>query len=110
MAEELDPVKIQEKIEKLKNSDFKQQQLKSWRPQQTKTNVCICYGIFGLLFLAVGVILYDQADKEMEFKKRYDNISDCIPNNLPGSAGTVCTVDFVLIGDNEKDFNNFNKT
>ena len=46
----------------------------------------------------------------MEFKKRYDNISDCIPNNLPGSAGKVCTVDFVLIGDNEKDFNNFNKT
>ena len=30
---DLDPVKIQEKIDKLKDSDFKQQKLKSWRPK-----------------------------------------------------------------------------
>ena len=33
MTDDLDPVKIQQKIEKLKNNDFKQQTLKSWRPK-----------------------------------------------------------------------------
>lgn len=46
----------------------------------------------------------------MEFLHRYDNNPDCKPNGQPGSTGTNCTVDFVLIGDNEKDLNNFDKT
>lgn len=55
---EEDLVRIQEKIEKLKQSKFKQQMLPAWRPVPTFTSVMTIFGIFGVIFLAVGSSIY----------------------------------------------------
>ena len=55
MADDLDPVEIQKKIEKLKNSDFKQQTLRSLRLGWTRERTCVWYGLFTFLFLFIGI-------------------------------------------------------
>ena len=60
MAEisEDDLLQIQEKIDKLKQSKFKQQMLPAWRPVPSFGSTMIIFGIFGFIFLALGVTLY----------------------------------------------------
>ena len=60
MAEisEDDLLQIQEKIDKLKQSKFKQQMLPAWRPVPSFGSTMIIFGIFGFIFLSLGVTLY----------------------------------------------------
>ena len=55
---EADLVRIQDKIDKLKQSKFKQQMLPAWRPVPSFGSTMIIFGIFGVLFLALGITLY----------------------------------------------------
>jgi len=55
--------KIQEKIRKLKESKFKQQMLPAWRPVPSFGSTMIIFGIFGLIFLTLGITLYVMSER-----------------------------------------------
>ena len=56
-------LQIQDKIDKLKQSKFKQQMLPAWRPVPSFGSTMIIFGIFGVLFLFLGVTLYIMSNK-----------------------------------------------
>ena len=66
-------VRIQEKVEKLKQSKFKQQMLPAWRPVPSFGSTMIIFGIFGIIFLTLGITLYIMSDKIQGSIKQYDN-------------------------------------
>ena len=65
--------KIREKIEKLKQSKFKQQTLPAWRPVPTAMSTMFTFSIFSVIFLAIGIVLYVMSDQITEQEKRYDD-------------------------------------
>jgi uncharacterized membrane protein SpoIIM required for sporulation len=67
--------RIREKIEKLKQSKFKQQTLPAWRPVPTAMSTMFTFSIFSVIFLAIGIVLYVMSDQISEYEKRYDQ--DC---------------------------------
>jgi len=67
--------RIREKIEKLKQSKFKQQTLPAWRPVPTAASTMLTFSVFSVIFLAIGVVLYVMSDQITEIEKRYD--MDC---------------------------------
>ena len=64
--------RIREKIEKLKQSKFKQQTLPAWRPVPTALSSMITFGIFSGIFMCTGVFLYIMSDQIVEIETRYD--------------------------------------
>lgn len=69
---EEDLVRIQEKIEKLKQSKFKQQMLPAWRPVPSFGSTMIIFGIFGMIFLTLGITLYVMSEKIQGIVYQYD--------------------------------------
>ena len=59
---EQDLARINEKIEKLKNSKFKQQMLPAWRPVPSFGSTMIIFGVFGIIFLTLGIVLLLMSD------------------------------------------------
>jgi len=59
---EEEKLRIREKVEKLKSSRFKQQTLPAWRPIPSFRSTMITFTVFGLIFLALGIILYIMSD------------------------------------------------
>lgn len=84
---EEEKAKIREKVEKLKNSKFKQQTLPAWRPIPSFKSTMITFSVFGLIFLALGIVLYVMSDKIHEVSIRYDN--QC-------TIGATCTITFTV--------------
>ena len=64
--------RIQEKVDKLKQSKFKQQMLPAWRPVPSFGSTMIVFGIFGIMFLSLGIALYVMSDKIQEVQLAYD--------------------------------------
>ena len=58
--------RIREKVEKFKNSRFKQQTLPAWRPIPSFRSTMITFTVFGIIFLALGIALYVMSDKIIE--------------------------------------------
>jgi hypothetical protein len=56
-------LRIQEKVEKLKSSKFKQQTLPAWRPVPSYGSTMIIFVVFGIIFLTLGIALYVMSDK-----------------------------------------------
>lgn len=54
--------KIRDKIEKLKQSKFKQQTLPAWRPVPTAMSTMLTFCFFSIVFLAIGVVLFIMSD------------------------------------------------
>lgn len=69
---EEEKAKIKEKVEKLKNSRFKQQTLPAWRPIPSFKSTMITFTVFGIIFLALGIVLYVMSDKIIEKTQQYD--------------------------------------
>ena len=67
-----DLIRIQEKIEKLKQSRFKQQMLPAWRPVPSFGSTMIIFGIFGLIFLTLGITLYVMSERIQGIVMQYD--------------------------------------
>jgi len=67
--------RIREKIEKLKQSKFKQQTLPAWRPVPTAMSTMLTFSIFSVIFLAIGVVLYVLSEKIYESSTPYHD--DC---------------------------------
>ena len=70
-------VKIQEKVEKLKQSKFKQQMLPAWRPVPSFGSTMIIFGVFGIIFLTLGITLYIMSDKIQDSIVNYDENPLC---------------------------------
>ena len=86
--------RIREKIEKLKQSKFKQQTLPAWRPVPTAMSTMLTFSIFSVVFLAIGIVLQVMSDKIMELEKRYDNVDSCFSKI---QTNQNCTIDFQTI-------------
>lgn len=78
-----DLARLQEKIDKLKNSKFKQQMLPAWRPVPSFGSTMIIFGVFGIIFLTLGVVLYVMSEDIQGAQKKYSDI--CTIN-------TECTI------------------
>ena len=63
---EEEKAKIREKVEKLRNSRFKQQTLPAWRPIPSFRSTMITFSVFGIVFLTLGIILFVMSDKIQE--------------------------------------------
>ena len=57
---------IRQKIEKLKQSKFKQQTLPAWRPVPTAMSTMLTFSIFSVIFLAIGIVLYVLSEQIVE--------------------------------------------
>lgn len=64
--------KVRIKIEELKNNKFKQQTLPAWRPVPSFGSTMVIFGIFGGIFLTLGIALYIMSDKIQEATYQYD--------------------------------------
>jgi len=62
---------LDEKIETLKKSKFKQQMLPAWRPVPSFASTMVTFAIFGIVFLAIGIMLYVMSDKIQEVELKY---------------------------------------
>ena len=69
--------RIRDKIEKLKQSNFKQQTLPAWRPVPTLMSTLLTFLVFSVVFLALGINLYNSSNEIIELEKRYDNVPEC---------------------------------
>ena len=77
--------RIQEKIDKLKNSKFKQQMLPAWRPLLSFGSTMIIFGVFGIIFLTLGIVLYIMSEDIQGITKEYsavcaENDANCLIN------------------------------
>ena len=78
--------RIREKVDKLKNSRFKQQTLPAWRPIPSFRSTMITFTVFGVIFLGLGILLYIMSDHIQEVVvPSYDDTDDC-PKNLGGEC------------------------
>jgi hypothetical protein len=50
-------VRAKKKIDELKSSKFKQQELPAWRPTPSFNSTLITFLLFGLIFLIIGIVL-----------------------------------------------------
>lgn len=67
--------------ESLKDSKFRQQKLPAWRPYPTILSTTIIFISFGLVSLALGIVLLIYANDIIEVKTRYDNSPSCSADN-----------------------------
>ena len=65
--------RIKEKIDKLKNSKFKQQTLPAWRPVPTAMSTMLTFSFFSVVFLVMGVVLYIMSDQIVELERQYND-------------------------------------
>lgn len=79
--------RIREKVERLRNSRFKQQTLPAWRPIPSFRSTMITFTVFGIIFLALGIALYVMSDKIVEYNTLYTD-AKC-PNV---GAGKTCDI------------------
>lgn len=70
--------RIREKIEKLKQSKFKQQTLPAWRPVPTAMSTMLTFSIFSVIFLAIGIVLYVLSEQIFESTTQYNSEKDCV--------------------------------
>ena len=60
-----------DKIQNLKDSKFKQQNLPAWRPAPSSLSTMITFLVFSVVYLAVGLFIYMQSEKVKEFSIQY---------------------------------------
>jgi hypothetical protein len=75
---------LDEKIENLKKSKFEQQMLPAWRPVPSFASTMVTFAIFGIVFLAIGIMLYVMSDKIQEVELKYaPEVDGCNSWNYP---------------------------
>lgn len=87
-----DKQKIRDKIDKLKQSKFKQQTLPAWRPVPTAMSTMLTFSIFSVVFLAIGIVLQVMSDRITELETRYDEQCHSLID-----ADEKCRIEFINI-------------
>lgn len=95
---EEDKARIREKVDKLKNSRFKQQTLPAWRPIPSFRSTMITFTVFGVIFLGLGVLLYIMSDKIYEKVVPYDNLAQCRNTPVPNECKASFTIETDVAG------------
>jgi len=72
--------KILDKVNKLRQSNFKQQTLPAWRPIPSFRSTMITFTVFGIIFLGLGILLYVMSDQISEKVVQYDDLDICKKN------------------------------
>jgi len=72
---EQDQARVTEKVDKLKQSKFKQQMLPAWRPVPSYASTMIIFIVFGIIFLTLGVLLLVMSDGIYQVELPYNK--DC---------------------------------
>ena len=85
-------IKIQEKIDALKASKFKQQMLPAWRPVPSFGSTMITFGIFGFVFITLGISLYVMSDKVQTVE--FDYTSCALPDSHTYGSYEPCNLTF----------------
>lgn len=80
-------IRIQEKVEKLKQSKFKQQMLPAWRPVPSYGSTMSIFVVFGVIFLTLGITLYVMSDKIQYTELQYNDI--CSGKNVCNQTITL---------------------
>jgi len=79
--------------------------LPAWRPVPSFGSTMVIFGIFGVVFLTLGVTLYVMSDKIQDSVKQYDNDPNCLTPQIPPFEGGVnpntCTVELNIDTDIE---------
>jgi len=89
---------IREKIEKLKQSKFKQQTLPAWRPVPTAMSTMFTFSVFSVVFLAIGIVLYVMSDQITEVEKRYDLVCEEFLGKVDAEGKQVpCIITFEVL-------------
>ena len=86
-----DRQRIKDKVERLKQSRFKQQMLPAWRPVPSFGSTMVIFFVFGFVFLCLGIALYVLSDKIQEANMMYNELSGC-----EGADKTSCTFDLEI--------------
>ena len=73
MAEQSDNAEY----ERLKNTKFKRQKLPGWRPVPTIASTTIVFICFGVIFIALEIVILLFSNKIIDVVKRYDDIDQC---------------------------------
>lgn len=62
---------------KPKNSSFRQQTMRAYRPVPTVRSAVFTFSVLGVLFIVIGSILLSYSMEIVEVKQRYDNLGLC---------------------------------
>ena len=81
-----------ERVERLKNSKFKQQMLPAWRPVPTYPFTMTIFIVFGIVFLTLGIVMYAMSNKIQQV---------IIPYSSECGEQTQCTLEFKIDDDIE---------
>jgi hypothetical protein len=77
--EEKQREEVRAKVEKLRQSKFKQQTLPAWRPIPSFRSTMITFTVFGIIFLGLGILLYAMSDQIREEPvPKYDDNPLCL--------------------------------
>ena len=80
---------------KPKDSSFRQQTMKAYKPVPTVKSASIIFTVLGIIFIIVGAVLVGFSQEIIEYQQRYDNNSDCWKNFVVEDSVT-CTVTFTV--------------
>jgi hypothetical protein len=81
-----------ERVERLKNSKFKQQMLPAWRPVPTYPFTMTIFIVFGIVFLTLGIVIYAMSNKVQQV---------IIPYSSECGDQVSCTLEFKIEEDIE---------
>lgn len=71
-------MELSPEFEKYKSSNYKQQEMKAFRPSSTVGCVAGCFGMMGVAFIAVGAVVLSMSAGAAETDAvRYDSVAEC---------------------------------
>lgn len=82
-----------DKPNKPKNTPFRQQQLKGFRPRPNAFKLGIIYILLGTCFIIFGSIIIHKSENVHEISKRYDDQEDC---KASWKDPSTCTISFSI--------------
>jgi len=87
-------VSYQENPRKPKDTPFRQQRMKSFKPVLSFGSAVCIFGVFGLVFTGVGAALLGYSSEIIEVKVRYDDKDPC--SQTSWDSPRVCSVSLLL--------------
>lgn len=88
---EVAPLDPNVKQRKPKNTPFRQQTMRAYKPVPTVLSAVIIFSVLGVVFLIIGSIIYSFSQEIVEVRERYDNLGDC--DNTKYDNPTSCTIE-----------------
>lgn len=72
----MNPTTAAKQVADLKSSSFKQQKMFAFRPIPSYLKSVVCFIVFGVIFIILGLILFGASNRIVTITQRYDDICD----------------------------------